>query len=235
MKRQVEELGTVSPVHVIANGVNVERFRPAADATSKAALRRRLGLDPASTIVMSVGPIIPRKGTDSLVDAFCSLWRERPDARLVLVGPRHDLARAELADFRRRLAYRIDTSGAGEHVIFTGAVDNVCDYLQAADIMVFASRREGMPNVVPEAMACGLPVVMTPFVGLSQEFGEAGTHYIRTDWEPDTMASDLRQLLSDPEARANLGARARDLVTHQLDVNQSLNSYSQLYRSLATA
>lgn len=232
MRRQLTALGVKTPVQVIPNGVDLQRFRPISSADAKARLRQQLGLDPAGEIVLAIGPIIPRKGVDVLVEAFVTLCAEFPQTYLVLVGPRHDLARENLAEFHRHLRSTIEAAGADERVIFTGAVSNVQDYLRAADILVFASRREGMPNVVPEAMACALPIVMTPFLGLPDEFGQPGAQYVLSDWNPRHLANDLRTLLEDPQRRTALGRAARQWIEEKLDVNQSLDAYMDLYRSL---
>jgi glycosyltransferase involved in cell wall biosynthesis len=163
------------------------------------------------------------------VEAFVSLHRSFPQARLLLVGPRHDLARPDLAGFHQRLQEMV--GGAGDQVIFTGPVSDVQPYLQAADLLVFPSRREGMPNVVPEAMASGLPVVMTPFIGLPVEFGKAGEQYLLSSWEPADLAQNIRCLLEDEALRDALGRAARDWVARHLDLEQSLDAYMDLYCS----
>jgi glycosyltransferase involved in cell wall biosynthesis len=232
MRERVQELGVTTPVTVIPNGVDTERFAPPANEAEKQALRRRLGLDTGWDIVLAIGPIIPRKGTEALVEAFVSLCRRHPRAHLLLVGPRHDLARPDLASFRRRLQQSIDGGAAQARVTFTGAVSNVEDYLKAADILAFTSRREGMPNVVPEAMATGLPVLMTPFIGLPQEFGRAGVHYVLSDWEQQRLAADLECLLTSVQMRQQIGEAGRRWVQQTQDVPYSLDAYAELYREL---
>lgn len=232
MRARLLEIGAHTPVKVIPNGVDLLRFCPAGPAERRE-VRARLGLDPDATVILAIGPIIPRKGVDALVAAFTRLHRQFPTARLVLVGPRHDLARPDLQDFHRRLMGMIDDAGAGSRVHFTGPVSDVQAYLQAADLLVFPSRREGMPNVVPEAMATGLPVVLTPFTGLPAEFGKPGQEYILSDWAPETLAADIRRLLVDAELRRALGQAGRAWVAARLDLEQSLDAYMDLYRSLA--
>lgn len=232
MRRHLLELNTSTPIEIIPNGVDLNRFHPLEDPSKKTALRAQLGMDPDWRVVLAVGPVLPRKGTETLVEAFAGLHAEFPNARLVLVGPRHDLSRESLADFHRRIQTAIRDAGAREKVIFTGAVDNVRDYFQAADMLVFPSRREGMPNVVPEAMASGLPVLMTPFTGLPMEFGRAGSHYLLTDWAPERMREDLRRLLVDPGLRRQLGSEARRWIAAQMDLERSLDAYMDLYLRL---
>jgi len=233
MRRRLEALGVSALIEVIPNGVDLRRFRPLANAEAKARLRAKLGLKPGWEIILAVGPIIPRKGTDVLVEAFVSLCHDYPNAHLVLVGPRHDLNRETLAGFRQRLQDTIAAANARHRVIFTGAVSNVEDYLQAADLLVFPSRREGMPNVVPEAMACGLATILTSFLGLPDEFGHSGEHYVLAERTPQALAATIAALLDDPERRQQLGRQAREWVEKQMDVEKSLDRYASLYRQLA--
>jgi glycosyltransferase involved in cell wall biosynthesis len=233
MQLALENLGVSTSIQIIPNGVDLQRFQPVSNA-KKAELRQKLALNPDWDIILAIGPIIPRKGTDALVEAFVSLCRDYPNAHLILVGPRHDLARDGLTNFHNNLQQMISAAGAEERVTFTGPVSNVQDYLQAADLLVFPSRREGMPNVVPEAMACGLPIIMTPFIGLPKEFGQRGTHYILSDWKLEVLSKDIRSLLTDTARRQILGEAARMWVAQNLDVNQSLDAYAELYQSIKT-
>lgn len=233
MQSKIQELNPRTLVQVIPNGVDLKRFHPVPDEYQRACIRQELGLNPEWDIILAIGPIIPRKGTDVLVEAFVSLYRDYPQARLVLVGPRHDLAREDLQDFRHNLQRMITESGAGDRVIFTGPVSNVQAYLQAADFLVFPSRREGMPNVVPEAMATSLPVVMTPFTGLPVEFGKPGEQYLLSSWEPSDLSRHIRRLLDDTNLKLEMGQAARDWVASQLDLEKSLDAYMDLYRSPA--
>lgn len=232
MRRQLEDLGVSTPIHIIPNGVDLRRFRPAASQHDKVCLRRKLGLHPKWDVILAVGPIIPRKGVEAVVQAFVAICHHHPRARLILVGPRHDQTRAALSAFGRQLQHTITSARAQDRVIFTGSIANVQDYLQAADLLVFASRREGMPNVVPEAMACALPVVMTPFIGLPEEFGRPDTHYILSDWAPEALGNDMQTLLQDRQRRQTLGWAARRWVEENLDTDQSLTAYANLYLSI---
>lgn len=232
MRQRIAALNARVPVAVIPNGVDLNRYCPPENAEQRAAIRRALGWDPSWTVALAVGPIIPRKGTDALVEAYAGIHRDFPDSRLALVGPRHDLARADLRVFHDRLQATIDGAGAREKVLFTGPVSNVQDYLKAADLLVFPSRREGMPNVVPEAMASGLPVLMTPFTGLPEEFGTPGEQYLLSGWEPAELADHMRRLLAGPGLRQALGRAGREWVARRLDLERSLDAYMDVYRGL---
>ena len=235
MKRYLEDLGVSTPIQVIPDGTDLQRFRPVSTRDEKVSLRRKLGLDPGCDIILTVGPVKPRKGTDVLVQAFARLYHDHPNALLVLVGPRQDLQRQELAVFSQHLRKTIVDANIQNRVIFTGSANNIEDYMRAADIFVFPSRREGMGYVVPEAMACGIPVVMTPFVGLPEEFGIPGSHYILSDWETQALAADIGDLLVKTDYRRRLGLEGRRWVEQHLDVNRTIDQYAALYRELANS
>ncbi len=232
MRRDLLEMGVSTPVEVIPNGVDLRRFHPPESQEQRERLRLELGLDPGWQVVLAVGPVIPRKGAGELVQAFLSICGEFPRARLLMVGPRHDLARESLAGFHREMESAIAGAGAQERVIFTGPVSAVQLYYQAADLLVFPSRREGMPNVVPEAMASRLPVLLTPFTGLPEEFGKPGEQYLLTDWEPERLAADLRRLLSEPELRQRLGRAGGEWIECTMSAEKSLDLYAGLYARL---
>ncbi|MGH2541999.1 MAG: glycosyltransferase, partial [Ardenticatenaceae bacterium] len=141
MQRSLEAFGVSRPIQIIGNGVNLQNFHPVQCASAKASLRQELGLAPEWQVILAVGPVRQRKGTDVLVEAFARLARQHSNARLVVVGPRHDLERPEMIGFRQKLERTINEAEIKEKVIFTGVVNNVHKYMQAADIFVFPSHR----------------------------------------------------------------------------------------------
>jgi glycosyltransferase involved in cell wall biosynthesis len=135
--------------------------------------------------------------------------------------------------FVREVKRMITESGAEDRVVLTGEVNNVEEYLQVADVFVFPSRREGMPNVVAEAYASGLPTIMTPFVGLPAEFGQPGRHYVLVDRTASALSDAVTELLDDPTRRGHLAREARHWVEEKLDLERSLRLYASLYHELA--
>jgi glycosyltransferase involved in cell wall biosynthesis len=134
-------------ITVLADGVDLERFRPG----DRDAARRALDLDPAARIVGYVGRLVPGKGIEALVEALPEL----AGAQLVLVGG-GPLAGAVVA--------RARSLGVGDRLHVAGEVahDDVPLWMQAADVIALPSAAEGFPNSVREALACGRPVVATP-------------------------------------------------------------------------
>src|SRR5690606_29847721 len=169
MADHLSKTGTKTPIRVITNGVDTNRFRPAPSIQIRQTIRQVLGIGPDVPLVINVGSVEPRKGTDLLLTAWKHVVAAYPQSHLVLVGPRPYLEEPGLAPFRHKLERLVNDLGAAAHIHFVGRVENVEAYLQAADLFAFSSMREGLPNVVLEAMATGLPVITTRFAGLSEE------------------------------------------------------------------
>ena len=226
------EMGLKTRIEVIPNGVNLERFRPGS-SDERSSLRKSLGIDERNKVITTVGAIIPRKGIDLLLEAWVSLAKRFPDIHLMIIGPRTDKRDPKLSEFHHKLTTLVDESGASDRVHFTGRVENVESYLRISDIFVFPSQREGMGNVVLEAMASGLPVVLTPYIGLPKDFGKPGHHYLLADRNPDAIAAVITELMANDELCAKLGRKGRRWVEETMDIEHAIDQYAALYHELA--
>lgn len=152
------ELGVPAErLHVIYNGVDAALFRPGDRADARGAL----GLPSSGRVVLYAGNLKPEKGCLDLLDAFASAPDMPADCRLAFVGD---------GPARSALARRRDEHGLGERVILAGARPHaeLPTWMQAADLLCLPSHSEGVPNVVLEAMSCGLPVVATRVGGIPE-------------------------------------------------------------------
>lgn len=226
---ELRALGVKTPCTVIPNGVDLGRFRPPREQ-ERARLRRELGLPPGQTLVVSIGAVSARKGSDLMVTAWQRLAAEHPGGCLAIIGPRREPNGGDRL-FQARLDALLADGDAGR-IRFLGERRDVERYLRAADAFVFASRKEGMPNAVLEAMASGLPVVTTPFQGLSENFGTPGREFLLVDRDVEALAGGLRHCLASPALAQRLGQAARDWVARHLDLEICLDRYATLYRGL---
>lgn len=227
-------------VKYIPNGVEVQRFRPPASPKEKETVRRQLGFGTDDELVLFVGFLSRRKGVDLLIHAWPQVLRGHPNARLLLVGPQYEGfnqsfaltsdARVFLEDVGKNLKHL----PMPDRVVLTGQVSNVEDYLRAADVFVFPSRREGMPNAVLEAMSTALPCVLTPFDGLPAEMGSPGREFLLVPREPNALAEGVLEILRDKERGKALGQAARQWVRSHQDIEKSLDQYARIYQTLTT-
>lgn len=173
-------------VHVVRNGIDGDVFHPGDRP------RTRPGVREGRARVGSVGRLVPVKGFDVLVEAVRSLGDD-VDAEYVVLGdgPERDA---------------LERAAQGLPVSFPGAVHDpgaVADFLRTLDVFVLPSRSEGLPNVVLEAAACGVPVVATSAPGI--EGAAPGAVLVAPD-DPRALAGALRAQLRDPVGPGQAGA-----------------------------
>jgi len=227
------DLGLKTQIEVIPNGVDLQRFRAISNREERRALRSVLGMDDSHKVITAVGSVVPRKGSDFLLEAWSRFAHRVPEAHLYFVGPVFDANHPDLGDFQRRIEGLVAASGASDRVHFVGFIENVEEYLRASDVFVFPSMREGLPNVVLEAMASGLPVVMTPFFGQSEDLGQPGQQYLLVERNPEALARVIAEIFEEDGLRVTLGQRARRWVEANMDVERSLDRYAAFYHGLA--
>jgi glycosyltransferase involved in cell wall biosynthesis len=238
IKDFLREIGVTTRIEYINNGVNLQRFHPAVstqELEAKKSLRSRFGIPMEHKVIVAVGAIMPRKGPDKVLDAWRQILPRYPDTHVLFVGPRADTHDPKLEKFGREIADLVANSGAASQVHFAGIVTDVENYLRAADIFILASDREGTPNSVLEAMATGLPCLVTPYLGISAGIGQAGEHYQLVDRDPEAIASALTGLLEHETSGEALGNKGLRYVIENIDQQNSLDRYAELYEELATA
>lgn len=165
--KDLKEYGiTKKKLHLIANGnirgINLEYY----DVTDEVSFEARKIENPSIFTFVYVGRLVKDKGINELISAFSLLTTERDDVRLFLIGPRED----SLDPLDEKTIYSIENNN---QIIEFGEQEDVRPFLAAADAFVFPSYREGMPNVVLEAGAMGLPAIVTDING-SNEIIESG-------------------------------------------------------------
>lgn len=197
-------------LHVIPNGVDLERFAP----RDRLEARRALGLPLDGRLLVTVAHLKVTKGHGEVVEALARL---PADVRLVIVGG--DLDRGQ---YRAALAGTIRRLGLGDRIDLVGRqpYDRVPLYLSAADVVVLASYREGCPNVVLEGLASGRPVVATR-VGAVPDLVFAGENGVMVPVRDagalaDGLAEVLARSWSAEAVRASRSVRSWEDVAAQV-------------------
>jgi len=220
-------------LRMIPQGVDVERYRPAPD---RQALRRELGIADGRTVVVFLGSLIERKGIDVLLSAWEPIHRAHPSAELWLVGRDRfeDEPVAEL--FLKRRLEPLPASALARVRRF-GVRDDPQRLLQASDVFVFPSRREGFGTAIIEAMACALPCVVAALPGITDYIfaapGESGVVVPQED--PEALAAAVLALLGDPVRASAMGGAARERAVSRFAIERIADEYLAWYGELAGA
>jgi glycosyltransferase involved in cell wall biosynthesis len=225
---QAEEaraLGLAPPgrSRVIVNGVDAERVR--AIAARAPIARAQLGLRPGGLVLATVARFDPVKGLDVLLRALPRIVARVPEAQLLLVGDGAERERL------RRLAREVDPGGRA--VVLAGAIPDAARVLPLVDLYVTASRREGLPLAVLEAMACGVPVLATRVPGHVDAVEDGVTGRLVPVDDAPALAEAAADLLGDPARRADLGRAGRERVERRFSRARMIAEIAELYREAA--
>lgn len=204
---------------VIPNGIDTEQFRPV-PAAGRAA-RDAWNLPEGVPVVGRVGRLTPVKDHETFLRAMAELRTSMSSLHVLCVG-------GGPPDFRASLERRAASLGLDEVVRFTGACDreDLPGLYGAMDVAVSSSRSEGFPNVVAEAMACGVPVVATDVGGTAQVVGDAGTLVPPAD--PTALSAAVRSALTKPRD----DTAGRDRIVARFSVDRMVVRTEQLLTNL---
>jgi glycosyltransferase involved in cell wall biosynthesis len=215
----------------IPEGVDTERFRPPLDS-EKRAVRLRLGIPDQARVVLFCGSIMRRKGVDILAEAWRRVSVLRNDAVLLLLGSNHrdGLVGALHEPFSRSIERRLWDLLAAGSVRLLGYRQDVEPFYAAADVFVLPSRAEGWASAVNEAMASGLPCVVSSVAAEQVRDGEDG--FVLSTEDPATYAERLLRLMDDPAAAKSMGQRARRRVVEHRDATLTADRLAIFLRSI---
>jgi glycosyltransferase involved in cell wall biosynthesis len=229
-----------SRLRTIPQGVDVERYRPAGH---RASLRREIGACEKEPLLVFLGSLVARKGIDVLLAAWERIHRHSPSAELWLVGldrfPEDPVAERFLAECLAGLS-----PSALRRIRRFGVREDAERFLQAADVFLFPSRREGFGTAIIEAMACGVPCIVGELPGITDYIFTAATGdpsesrsaipegIVVPQDDPVALAEAALALLSSPERAAAIGAAGRARVRAQFDIEQIADQYLSWYAAL---
>lgn len=206
-------------LRVIPNGILLDRFRP--DPARRREVRDELGIPPGAFVVGAVGRVDRNKNHPALVRAMAPLLSH--DTRLVVVGDGPDMDALQGA---------VAALPAPAWVHLLGRRMDVPRLLTAFDVFALPSLSEGLPLVIPEAMACALPVVSAAVGGIPAVVGDGQTGYLVPAGDEAALRDRLAALVADPAHAVALGraGRARALIEHSAE--RMTRQYLALYPSM---
>jgi glycosyltransferase involved in cell wall biosynthesis len=221
----VHALGITAPVELIPNAVDTGTIPDGSYSSQIDSLYPELV---GKRIVLFLGRIHPIKGIDLLVQAFGKIAKECPDARLVIAGPIEDSA------YWGKVNSLVDTLGVRGRIVATGMVtgDRKWALLRESTVVVQPSHSEIRSLSALEALACGVPVVVTEGCNFP-ELAETGAGIV-VPFDAGTLAEAVIKLLRSPSLRSQMGGNGQRLVTDRFSVDNLVQGLNRLYeRALA--
>lgn len=176
-------------------------------------------LSPGERIVVSAGRLSPEKGFHVLIEAAQEVCANDPGVRFVVFGEG-----AQRSDLERRIA----AAGLDERFALPGFRDDLDSLLPNADLFVLPSFTEGLPNVVLEASAAGVPVVATAVGGTPEVVIAGETGLLVSPGDARGLSSAMQQLLADGELRRRYGNAGREFVRRNFTFEAQAAAYLQL-------
>lgn len=209
----------IDKVHVIHNGVDVERFRPAVD---RMAAKTALGLDPVRPVISMISRLDEEKGHRFLFQAIKTL-SDTHDIQWLVVGT----GRGEA-----RIKAQANEIGVGHKIQFLGLRRDVPAILAATDIHVFPTLQEGFPNALLEAMSAGCAVVASDFPGNLEVACHERNALIVPMRDAVELSVAISRLLDDQPLAARLAHQARLDIERDFSLEAYASKMSNLYETL---
>jgi glycosyltransferase involved in cell wall biosynthesis len=201
-------------IHTVRNGIDLRPFHNARPSLRNDSISDR------PLIVGLIGRLSVEKGVDIFLHAAARVVVELPSTQFVVVGEGPD---------REKLESLIDELKLRKNVSMLGRRDDMPSIYASLDVMVSASRKEGLPIAVLEGMASGLPLIATPVGDVPSVVLDGRTGIMVPSEDPEMLASAIVALLRDSAERERLGTAARKLIEDEFSATRMTADYLRVY------
>ncbi|MEM3484500.1 MAG: glycosyltransferase [Candidatus Methanomethyliaceae archaeon] len=228
-QQAIKQLGLKPPTFVVPNPIEFTEF---SSLPARGKLRSRLGLPESSMVTLFLSRISAKKGLDLAIRAFVDVAHKHPDAHFVVAGPDDDGS-------GRRAQWLTRQLGLQKQVHFIGMVtgEDRLSALADADLFILTSHSENFGMAAAEALAAGLPVLLSDQVGIARQVARAGAGAI-VPLDVSSIAHAWSALLDNPGELKAMGKRGRKLVQQEYDADavarRMLDVYYQVIQDWRT-
>jgi glycosyltransferase involved in cell wall biosynthesis len=219
-KGLADGIATPSKYVTIRSGIELDRFRH--PVRPREAVWTELGIPPGAVVVGTVTRLSPQKAPLDFVTVAAQVAAQRQDVHFVLVGD---------GPLRPDVEAQVSTLGLTERVHLTGLRCDVPDLMHSFDVFALTSLWEGLPRVLPQAMAAGLPIVATAVDGNAEAVADGVNGTLTPPGDPRAMATALLELLEAPALSKSMGEAGR-AKAGEFDVRKMVSDIADLYRAL---
>jgi glycosyltransferase involved in cell wall biosynthesis len=207
-------------VKTIPNGIDLSKFSHIIENTD---IRREFHINKNDLIIGSIGRLTKQKGYEYLLKAFNLLLKNKDNVKLVIAGDGED--RDELMHMAKELQ-------VAERVIFAGHRKDIPNIIRSFDVFVLSSLWEGQPITIIEAMAAGVPIVVTDVGGNSEILGKGSYGLLVPPRDPVALARGIENLLNDSIMREKISTDAQMYAKNHLSHLAMVKEYEKVFDSL---
>jgi glycosyltransferase involved in cell wall biosynthesis len=213
-----------SRIHLIPNGIDLERFHRAGGAAAREELRRALGFAANQRVVLVPALLRQGKGHDVLLDALPAIRCVVPNVTVVFAGG---------GEREAELRQRAEPHGPG--VVFLGHRNDIPELLAGCDLVVLPSYAEALPVALIEAAAAGRPVVATHVGGTADIVEHGVTGLLVPPGDPPALAEAIAAMLNDPTRAHAFGQAGRIVARHRFSLDGHVDRTLELWSQVVTA
>jgi glycosyltransferase involved in cell wall biosynthesis len=206
---------------VIFSGVKLNKFKESLFG-EKQNFKKELGIPENSSIVGTVGRLVPVKGPESLIKAAKYIISKYPDTFFIFTGDGY---------LRQDLENKAFKMGIKENIIFLGWRDDAAKIMSAYDVFVLPSLNEGMGRVLVEAMALGKPIVASNIGGIPDLVTHGKNGFLVAPKNPEELAKYIQLLLEDKEKREKMGLAGKEMALN-FSAENMVEKIEELYGEL---
>ncbi len=214
-------IGRPEQYHLIRSAIPMETFDPS--LYNRQEIRQNLGIPESAVVIGNIGRFSPQKTPFDWVKDAVLLGEREPNAFFLLVGD---------GPLRREVETQINLVGLRERCLLTGLQRDIPNLLAAMDIFLLTSLWEGLPRVIPQAMAMELPVLAYSVDGVQEIIQHTENGYLFQPKDIDSIVDACIKLIHAPERRAELGRSGRQRVLQDYDLQQMITQLTALYDKL---
>jgi glycosyltransferase involved in cell wall biosynthesis len=218
-----EGIGRLEQYQLIRSAIPLSRFNP--DNIDASATREELGLPGDAPVLGNIGRFSPQKNPFDWVRVASLVRKVVPDCRFLLVGD---------GPLREEVEKRCREEGIFDHCIFTGLRRDVPRMLGVMNVFLLTSLWEGLPRIIPQSMAMGLPIIANRADGTVEAIQHGKTGYLCEPGDVNQMAEYCVELLQNPALQKEQGKLARRIVHETFDLDLMIKEIEDLYDQLLT-
>ncbi len=202
---------------VIMKGVSNSSFVPS--NTNGAAVRAQLELDPNEFVLVCAARLVAEKGIDILIRAVSKVVRQGVPCKCIILGD---------GPLKATLQQKVASEGLWDNVFLKGFQPDMRPYLQAASAFILTSHQEGLPISVLEAMACGLPCIVTNVGGSAEAVKDQVTGLVIQPASADAAADAILYLATNPDRRTEMSRKSREVASQSFDIEEKMAELTSL-------